>query len=44
MKSLMETWNELDNEDSSDKDEREENLALMALLSSDIEHESTSDS
>lgn len=40
----MATWDELDIEDSSDKDEGEANLALMALLSSNTEHESTSDS
>lgn len=38
----METWDELDNEDNSDKDEEEANLALMALTSSDMEFESTS--
>lgn len=38
----MATWDELDNEDSAGKDEGEENLAMMALLSSYTEHESTS--
>lgn len=38
----METWDELDNEDNSDKDEGEENLAVMAFISSNIEYESTS--
>lgn len=42
-KSLMATWDELDNEDNLDKDEGEANLALMALISSEIEHESTFD-
>lgn len=32
----MATWDELDNEDGSHKDEGEENIALMALTPSDI--------
>lgn len=40
----METWQELNNEYSLNKDEGEENLELLALLSSDTEHVSTSDS
>lgn len=31
----MEIWDELDNEDESDKDEREVNLTLMAMTPSD---------
>ncbi|KAI5394891.1 hypothetical protein KIW84_061497 [Lathyrus oleraceus] len=42
-KSLMAIWDELDNEESSDKNEGEENLTLMALISSDTKYESTSD-
>ncbi|KAI5431255.1 hypothetical protein KIW84_035431 [Lathyrus oleraceus] len=44
MKSIMATWDELDNEDGSNKDEGEENMALMAMTPSNIEYESTSDS
>lgn len=40
----MVTWDELDNEESSDKDEGEANLVLMALTSSDTKYESNSDS
>lgn len=39
----MATWDELDNEGSSYKDEGEINLALMALVSFDKEYKSTSD-
>lgn len=35
----METWGEFDNEECSDKDEGEANLALMILSSSDTEHD-----
>lgn len=34
-KSLMATWDEIDNEDETDKDEGESNLALKAMTHSD---------
>lgn len=34
-KSLMVIWDELDNEEDSEKDEEQANLALMALTSSE---------
>lgn len=40
----MEPWDELDNEDGSDKDEGEANLALMAITPSEKKYESTFDS
>ncbi|KAI5412653.1 hypothetical protein KIW84_057339 [Lathyrus oleraceus] len=43
-KSLMETGDELDNEDNSEKQDGEANLAMMALISSDIEYELNFDS
>lgn len=43
-KNLMATWDEFDNEESSDKYEGEANLELMTLISSDTEYESISDS
>lgn len=39
----MATWGELENEDESDNDEGEANLALMAMTPSYTEYESISD-
>ncbi|KAI5417687.1 hypothetical protein KIW84_042340 [Lathyrus oleraceus] len=39
-KILMETWDEIDNEEDSKKDEEQANLALMNLISSEAESNS----
>lgn len=42
-KSLTETWDELENEKDSKKDEEQANLSLMALTSSEAESDSDHD-
>ncbi|KAI5407650.1 hypothetical protein KIW84_053776 [Lathyrus oleraceus] len=43
-KILMATWDELDNEEDSKKDEEQTNLALMDLTSFEVEYNSDSGS